>query len=214
MCKQACASGLAQLIAAGGSDKAQCGCLNDDSCALVDGATHCGPAGTCVACTLDSQCSGDKPFCGASSECVACKTNQDCAGATPYCLTAGGRCVSGCSANSDCAEGKSCMLDADSPSALACLGCNDGIMMCLDYSNGVATTCSPSEAGRVTCGAPATSSCAATDACLMRSPVECVNDPSCCGSGKFPAAVCRRKCAFDHGDNLSVSSCQQDCPSC
>jgi hypothetical protein len=77
--------------------------LGDGPCTTTNGGTVCrsqkcgatGPAtGTCVACTMNADCSGATPVCDlGTGACVQCTDSSACSGSTPICDTTMHTCV-------------------------------------------------------------------------------------------------------------------------
>jgi hypothetical protein len=90
-----------------------CDVLNGGTCAKCATSDACKmnypklpvcltPAGTCVQCKVNADCSGATPGCSAANVCVACTDDSHCGGATPICDTTNNKCIP-CTADAQCA---------------------------------------------------------------------------------------------------------------
>ncbi len=230
-CEEACVTGLTQLIGQGGQGKPQCGCVADANCAgggsvpcdkgsdCEPQADHCDVAtGACVECLKDADCTGSLARCDTASDtCVECLSDSDCAASAngTHCLVSAGRCGP-CATSTDCSSGEACFWQSSSTMIMAsfacaaCKGSTEGTV-CGAYS-----TCT-AQAGHPTCTLdPDQSTCLGALQCFNDNvPVDCVDDPSCCGGGMFPAAVCHQKCMIAHPyGGAPLGDCTAKCGAC
>ncbi|HEX3853662.1 MAG TPA: hypothetical protein VHW01_22005 [Polyangiaceae bacterium] len=90
-------------------------------CTAADAATVCRSSfcattgsnpGTCVGCTMDSQCPSTSPVCNTSNGiCVGCVTSSQCMGATPVCETSSSSCEP-CDGDNGAATPRACSTTA------------------------------------------------------------------------------------------------------
>ncbi len=98
-----CTTAAATLVCTSGvcdTKDNECGYANGDGpCTggngdLVCRSGNCGSNGTCVGCTMDSQCSGATPVCNTTSGlCVQCTSSTQCSSGTPVCDATSSTCV-------------------------------------------------------------------------------------------------------------------------
>jgi hypothetical protein len=227
-CEQACVSGLTQLISAGGTGKSQCGCVADANCAAGPGfacetnvncpapADHCDVAsGGCVQCLQDADCPTSIPHCiTATNTCVECASDSDCGDNANghYCLISDGLCGP-CGQSSDCPSGEACFWQSTSTMSHASFSCSS----CSEESCGAGSTCTASGSGHPTCAFDSgdTTCLDALNCYNYDVPVDCLDDPSCCGGAMFPAAVCHENCivAFPSG-GPAQGDCSAKCGAC
>jgi hypothetical protein len=233
-CEDACVAGLTQLIGQGGQGDPQCGCVADANCAAGGSevcdpslkdceapADHCDVAsGTCVQCLKDADCAGfGHGRCDTSSDtCVECLGDSDCAGSAngTHCLVSAGLCGP-CATSADCPSGEACFWQSSSTMSMASFACVDCKGTAESPTCGGYSTCTADAAGHPTCTLDTDQqTCLGALQCFNDNvPVDCVDDPNCCGGGTFPAAVCQQKCMLANpsgGDPLGA--CTAKCGTC